>query len=222
MKDSNVNKFRLAGAAVILVSLMFAWVLLTRFDGHYASNGNQPMVVQPIEVEAFAVPPRPSDRSVRTATSNKNIEQPVSFKIQNKAVNLATEQTKEPKFLSSNEMQVKPALSGESSTAINKSSRLSDKSASFAEKARDGKVKAWVLQVGSFTEKKNADALKNKLLAKDFPAYVKIFNVNNTRIYRVLVGPKINKKAMQQVAKNIDAMFRLNSLIMEYKPGFAE
>jgi cell division septation protein DedD len=76
--------------------------------------------------------------------------------------------------------------------------------------------------VGSFTEKKNADALKNKLLAKDFPAYVKTFNVNNTRIYRVLVGPKINKKAMQQVAKNIDVMFRLNSLIMEYKPGFAE
>jgi DedD protein len=201
---------------------MFAWILLTRFDDHYASHGNQPMVVQPIEVEAFAVPPRPSDRSAESVNDNKPIVQSDSPKIQNKAVNLNTAQTKEPKFLSNNETQVKQVVSGESSTAINKSSRLSDKSASFAEKARDGRVKAWVLQVGSFTEKKNADALKNKLLAKDFPAYVKTFNVNNTLIYRVLVGPKINKKAMQQVAKNIDVMFRLNSLIMEYKPGFAE
>ena len=203
MKDSNVNKFRLAGAAVILLSLMFAWILLTHFDDHYASNTSQPMVVQPIEVEAFAVPPKPIMPEIPVAQVSDTPSLPGKKDLPEVP---ASQETTKPNRLD----------------RVLKADDSSKKAPHFAQTKPDGRVDDWVLQVGSFSEKKNAEVLKKKLLEKNYPAYVKVFTIKNRQIFRVLVGPKINKAAMQKMAKNIDALFRLNSLIMEYKPGFAE
>lgn len=85
-----------------------------------------------------------------------------------------------------------------------------------------GLPEAWVLQVASFGERKNAVALQQKLYDADFPAYVKTFNVPEGKVYRVLVGPKLSKQRAAEMSKKVEKRFSLKSMIVAFKPGFEE
>lgn len=81
-----------------------------------------------------------------------------------------------------------------------------------------GVPKSWVLQVASFRDQSHAERLRDKLLDKDYPAYTRKADYKNGSIYRVYVGPKLDKAALSEEKEKIDSQFELESMILEFKP----
>lgn len=81
-----------------------------------------------------------------------------------------------------------------------------------------GVPRSWVLQVASFREEAHAVRLREQLLAKGFAAFSRKAGYKNGAIFRVYVGPKLDKTALARVKNEVDAQFKLDSMILEFKP----
>jgi len=80
------------------------------------------------------------------------------------------------------------------------------------------KSSAFVIQLGSFGNKANANKLVAKLKAAGYKAYLKEAKTNGKIINRVLVGPDLKR---QQAESKIDALNKLSglkSIIVAYDP----
>lgn len=84
--------------------------------------------------------------------------------------------------------------------------------------ATSGLPKSWVLQVASFRDQSHAERLREKLLDQNYPAYMRKANYKNGSIYRVYVGPKLDKSTLSVEKGRIDTEFEVDSLILEFKP----
>lgn len=189
------SKYRAVGAIVIIVSVMVAWGVLMRFDDNNSQLTLIGQVPPEPNIEAFAMP-TPAEPVVLPDTAFE----PESHDAKAMLPEPARASARQPSEV------VKPAP---------KPSRLIQKTPS-------GHAKAWVLQVASFKTRSNAQKLQQLLLADDLPAYVKAFNINGDTIHRVLVGPKLSKDHANTLSKKIASKHKLRSLMIEYKPGFAE
>ena len=78
----------------------------------------------------------------------------------------------------------------------------------------EGLPKAWVLQLASFDEKERATALRDKLLADGYEAYVREVDTSKGLKTRVYVGPKLHKSALIEEKKLIDKKYKLSSIIL--------
>ncbi len=77
---------------------------------------------------------------------------------------------------------------------------------------------AWVIQLGTFSQKPNANRLVNKLRQKGYNAYIRsTTNSAGNQLTRVFVGPNINKNRLQQVSQQLRNQFKLNGVIIKYK-----
>lgn len=81
-----------------------------------------------------------------------------------------------------------------------------------------GVPKSWVLQVASFRDQSHAERLREKLLDKKFSAYTRKADYKNGAIFRVYVGPKLDKASLSAEKEQIDAQFKVDSIILEFKP----
>lgn len=80
-------------------------------------------------------------------------------------------------------------------------------------------LKAWVLQVASFTDQRKAEDLRDRLQKAGHPAFVRpLVNSKGQQVVRVFVGPKADKAAMQQLKTELDASLKVNALLREFKP----
>ena len=84
-------------------------------------------------------------------------------------------------------------------------------------KAVEG-ITAWVVQVGSFSEQKNADALSNRLIKAGFVAFVEQVDGNNGEIYRVRVGPELSKEKADALGIKLKQQQQLSSAIVVQYP----
>ena len=78
------------------------------------------------------------------------------------------------------------------------------------------------MQLGSFTDKKNAEALRKKLYKSDITAYIKRFKVNGRVIYRVIVGPKLDRRSVENMQSRVRKKSGIQPLIVKFKVGFEE
>jgi DedD protein len=69
----------------------------------------------------------------------------------------------------------------------------------------------WVIQVGSFGEKKNAEALRDKLRKQGFNAFVEL---NNSKLYRVRVGPELDKKRAERTKARLEKINNIKSILV--------
>lgn len=81
-----------------------------------------------------------------------------------------------------------------------------------------GVPKSWVLQVASFRDQAHAERLRKKLLDAGFSAYTRKASYKNGSIFRVYVGPKLDKSALAAEKARIDRQFELDALMLEFKP----
>lgn len=77
---------------------------------------------------------------------------------------------------------------------------------------------AWSIQVSSFQSAQNANNFETRLNQAGYPAYVRESSANGTTVYRVYVGPKINRQTALDTKTKIDNEFRTQSLLVEFKP----
>lgn len=79
-----------------------------------------------------------------------------------------------------------------------------------------GGTDGWVVQVGSFGDKDNADRLAERLRARDYAVSVSEFQLGDKILYRVRVGPMPSRdKAERQVAR-IQEQLGLNGKVLTY------
>lgn len=77
---------------------------------------------------------------------------------------------------------------------------------------------AWILQVASVSSAGKADELRNRLLAMDEKAYVKKLERGQKNLYRVYIGPNIERAQLERIQADIDQRFGVRSLIVRYAP----
>ena len=77
---------------------------------------------------------------------------------------------------------------------------------------------AWTIQVASFADKTNAVAVNNKLQASDFHSYIKAFEVNDQKRWRVFVGPLNNKASVQNQAKRLAEVHQFSGIVVRFVP----
>lgn len=81
-----------------------------------------------------------------------------------------------------------------------------------------GLPRGWLVQVASFSEEGRATAMRNQLLDAGYSAFTRSAKLSGTTLYRVFVGPKINRDRAQKLKKTLDKELSLNTMLVEFKP----
>lgn len=74
----------------------------------------------------------------------------------------------------------------------------------------------FAIQVGSFSKKDNAQALKTRLVAAGYPAFVDASKIKGSDIYRVKVGPKPSRKLANQIRIELIDEEKLEGIIVRH------
>lgn len=76
--------------------------------------------------------------------------------------------------------------------------------------------KAWVVQVGSFSNRANALALQKKLRKHKFPAFVEFVKNHNGSVYRVRVGPEAKRAKAEKVMHAILKKLEIKGVVLSH------
>lgn len=82
----------------------------------------------------------------------------------------------------------------------------------------DGVPVAWILQVASVSSSDKAEELRERLLQVGQKAYVKRVRRGERNLYRVYIGPKFERAALESIQPRIDRDFGVKSMIARYVP----
>ncbi len=90
--------------------------------------------------------------------------------------------------------------------------------ATIAEKPSDSENKqamiSWLIQVGSFSNRDNANGLVEKLKKAEFAAFVETTTEQGKDFFRVRVGPALDRQRAEQQRKEIEQKFDVKSIII--------
>lgn len=65
-------------------------------------------------------------------------------------------------------------------------------------------VPSWVVQVGSFSNRSNADKITSQLKKKGYPTFIEQADINGNTVFRVRVGPETDKSKARQMLAQLD------------------
>lgn len=77
-------------------------------------------------------------------------------------------------------------------------------------------LSAWIIQLGSFTDEKNAQALHKELKEEGFSAFIESSKKNGKTSYRVRVGPEIKRANAYMLLKKIQDSMNINGFVVRY------
>jgi DedD protein len=81
--------------------------------------------------------------------------------------------------------------------------------------AKNPDLQRWVVQLGSFAKKDNADGLVNRLRAQGYNAYGDTIEVEGKgTMYRVRIGPELDKNRAQATQKQLQQLDALSSIVL--------
>lgn len=73
-------------------------------------------------------------------------------------------------------------------------------------------LSSWVIQVASFSSRENADNLVKMLRAEKFDSFVEPAQVKGKKVYRVRVGPEIDRRQADETLLQINRLIRSQKL----------
>ena len=76
---------------------------------------------------------------------------------------------------------------------------------------------SWSLQLGSFKHHENALKLRDDLRASDFRSYIIAAQTDKGDVYRVFVGPVLEKSRLTQIGQQIESRFDLKGQVVRYR-----
>jgi len=103
---------------------------------------------------------------------------------------------------------------GSSSTQMNELTSEPDEPTE-SEQPRTG-LSAWVVQVASLSKKESADELEAELRTKGFTAFVEPVSIKGRNLYRVRVGPELDRKRAEKMAEGIRKAVDLKGQVVRY------
>lgn len=82
-----------------------------------------------------------------------------------------------------------------------------------------GHLKAWTLQLASFSDKHNADKLVEQLKDGGMSAYSKQFKrEGGSTLYRVYVGPEVRARELLDLRDRLQSELGLTGMVVRYLP----
>ncbi len=115
--------------------------------------------------------------------------------------------------------------------AASSSQQASSQSVSSAQVAEPGETKvpdlslndqslpdAWVIQVASLSAEDKANSLRDQLLSQGYKAYVRATQSGGNRLFRIYVGPNLDKAQSIALKQKLDKLLKVNSLVLPFKP----
>ncbi|MES9971451.1 MAG: SPOR domain-containing protein [Candidatus Thiodiazotropha sp.] len=75
---------------------------------------------------------------------------------------------------------------------------------------------AWMIQVASLTNEKNAKKLVDELRKADLPAQMEKVKLKGKLHYRIQVGPEVDHRLAEKMLAKIKKAFKLNPKLMRY------
>ncbi len=82
------------------------------------------------------------------------------------------------------------------------------------ETRQQAKLQSWVIQVGSFSQKQNADEFRDKLRKQKFTAYVDSVKAERGTLYRLRVGPELDEKRALKTQKRLESLYKIKTLLV--------
>lgn len=76
---------------------------------------------------------------------------------------------------------------------------------------------AWVVRVGSFSSRDNAVALRDRVRAAGFDAFVDEAKVDGATMFRVHVGPEIDRARGDALRERLERQLKLNGIVVSYE-----
>lgn len=83
---------------------------------------------------------------------------------------------------------------------------------------KEGVPDAWVIQVGSFSERTKAESLSNRLKQDGHKSYVEPVKLSQGQMYRVFIGPNILKKDALDVQQRVEEKYRVQTILRKIEP----
>ncbi len=77
---------------------------------------------------------------------------------------------------------------------------------------------AWVVQVATLSNGDSAKRLVEKLRKRDYRAYSEVADLSGKQAYRVLIGPKFDKRKAISIKQAIDESEKVDSLVLNFRP----
>ncbi len=197
-------KERLVGAAVLVViAVIFIPMLLTG----------------PIESGSITktnIPDRPTEKFNSKLIPLSDTNKPIAEVGENDSVEGGSE-TKEVTGVTKQSSDVSPNNTPDK-TESNDSASITEKKPVQKKVVKEKQVglSAWVVQLGSFSSKVNADKLKLNLRKSGFPAFVEPLAQKGKKSYRVRVGPEILRADADALLKKIKAKMKLEGIVLSY------
>ena len=85
-----------------------------------------------------------------------------------------------------------------------------------AEFDEQGLPVSWELQVATFSNAQRAEEIALELRNKGHKAYVSAVNIEGKKLFRVRIGPKMQKQRLQDLQPDIDAYYGVESSIIRF------
>ena len=78
----------------------------------------------------------------------------------------------------------------------------------------DIKMNRWFVQVGIFSEEANAISIRDKIRKQGFPVMVSTISSEKGKLYRVLVGPELDKKRSEEIKVKMAMLNGLKGILI--------
>ena len=75
---------------------------------------------------------------------------------------------------------------------------------------------SWMVQVGSFSSQDNANKIVEQLRKAGYDTHLETAQVKNRKLYRVRVGPEIDRNNADRIAKEVSKKFFVNAKVLRY------
>ncbi|MGX2040331.1 SPOR domain-containing protein [Methylocaldum sp. MU1018] len=167
--------------------------------------------VSPPKAKTKAVPARSAETAAKKSEAAKAAEPSSSGKSASSSP--AAAQKPAPTKPAPSESATKTAEAS-ARPATGGGAKLPEPSASASAESDD--LAAWVVQTGSFTAEGNARSLADKLRKSNFPAFVEVVTNAGTSVYRVQVGPELNRARAEQVQKQIENAVGIKGIVIPH------
>ncbi len=82
-------------------------------------------------------------------------------------------------------------------------------------KTRTG-LTSWMVQVGSFSSRENASKIVGELRKAGYDTHLETAQVKNRKLFRVRVGPEIDRNNADRIAKEVSKKFFVNATVLRY------
>lgn len=120
-----------------------------------------------------------------------------------------------PPTARSTEPAAKKATPTTAKTGPKPGSKSPTPTAASAPKAAAGNSKTWTVQAGTFAEESNARSLAEKLNKRNLPAKVRVMEGANGKVYRVTVGPNLERSHAEKIQKQLATQDDVKGVIVQ-------